>query len=148
MNKEVIYFASAIILLFVVISLYNRNRQNLDATTQLMTVNANNNLEFTSAQPIYTLIEDEFQRALTDGASGGVSQAQLEERLTGFYTSSVAPEIERARGDFVTTSEFNTFKTSENGLGGYMKTGPTAKYTPTITEDATTGAAVFQFAAQ
>lgn len=143
MDKEVIYFAAAIILLYVIISLYNRNRENLDEDSQIMTVNANNNLEFQPARPIYTAIDAAYTAALASGGSG-ITNAELDTKLVNFVGGRVTNKIDAAKQNFMTADEFAQFQNSPTGLGSYMKIGPNQRYNSTITQDEN-GQAIFAF---
>lgn len=131
MNNEVLYFATAFAIIYLLLSM--RNKEDLiDKNSKLLTIDSNGDMIFTEANGIFDYADTQFASVTVPDA--GVSMEQVENKINDNYTNVIQPAINtkvsevetQADTIYVKSTDFNTFK----GSGGYLENNFLKKSTP------------------
>jgi len=151
MNKQLLYFVAAAILIYIIsLQFFNRD-ESIVKTSKLLTIDDTGNMIFTPAEGIFDYA-DEKATEVGGGGGGGVSSSQVQTSINDNYTDVIEPAIRAKAGvvqtaaasDYVLKTTFNTFK----GTGGYLEDNFLKKSTPygaNITNTSGSDAALFSF---
>ncbi len=149
MNKQLLYFVAAAILIYIIsLQFFNRD-ESIVKTSKLLTIDDTGNMIFTPAEAIFDYADEKVTEV---GAQSGVSSSQVQTSINDNYTDVIEPAIRAKAGvvqtaaasDYVLKTTFNTFK----GTGGYLATNFMQKntgYGANITNTSGSDAALFSF---
>lgn len=149
MNNEVLYFAAAFAIIYLLLSMRNRD-ELIDKDSKLLTIDSSGDMIFTEASGIFDYADSQFADVTVPDS--GVSMQQVETKINDNNTSVIYPAINNkatevqtaADGLYIKNSEFDTFK----GSGGYLENNFLKKSTPysaNITRASGSNAALFKF---
>jgi len=149
MNKQLLYFVAAAILIYIIsLQFFNRD-ESIVKTSKLLTIDDTGNMIFTPAEAIFDYADEKVTEV---GAQSGVSSSQVQTSINDNYTDVIEPAI-RAKAGVVQTAAENNYlpKTTFNAFkapDGYLATNFMMKntgYGANITNTSGSDAALFSF---
>ena len=149
MNKEVLYFAAAFAIIYLLLSMRNRD-ELIDKDSKLLTIDSSGDMIFTGASWIFDYADS--QVANVTVPDSGVSMEDVETKINVNNDSVIYPaissrttEVETAAdGLYIKNTEFDAFK----GSGGYLENNFLKKSTPysaNISRASGSETAIFKF---